>query len=220
MGKPIALSRGKLEEICNAVTHGVGAVFALIGLGVLIASAYFNGGAWHLISFIIYGISLVLLYLASTLYHSFTNERAKYMLKIFDHSAIYLLIAGTYTPFTLVPLHGAIGWAIFSVIWLAALLGIILKVFFVKRFKLLSTLCYIFMGWAALIMIKPLLQTLAVEGLYWLIGGGILYTVGAVFYLARRLPFNHAIWHLFVLGGSVAHFIVVFKYVLPISVAG
>jgi hemolysin III len=208
----------RLEEIFNAVTHGVGAVFALIGLGVLIAAAYYHGGAWHLVSFIIYGISLVLLYFASTLYHSFTNEKIKYLFKIFDHAAIYLLIAGTYTPFTLIPLHGVIGWTIFSVIWSLAIIGVVLKVFFVKRFKVLSTLCYIFMGWAAVLMIKPLLATVAVEGLYWLIGGGLLYTVGAVFYLARRMPFNHAIWHIFVLGGSIAHFIVVFKYILPIAV--
>lgn len=218
MAKSVSVSGGMLEEIVNAVTHGIGACLALFGLGVLTVAAYVYGGAWHIVSFVIYGVSLVLLYLASTLYHSFTNLKVKYVFKIIDHAAIYLLIAGTYTPFTLVPLHGVIGWTIFSVIWALALLGIILKIFFVKRFKVLSTLCYIVMGWAAVVMIKPLLATLAVEGLYWLIGGGILYTVGALFYLARRLPFNHAIWHLFVMAGSAAHFFVVFKYILPIAV--
>lgn len=208
----------RLEEILNAVTHGIGTLLALIALIVLTASAYLYGGTWHLVSGMIYGISLVLLYLASTLYHSFTNEKIKYGLKIFDHAAIYVLIAGNYTPFTLIPLHGTIGWTMFSVIWGLALLGVILKIFFVKRFKVLSTLCYLFMGWLAVVMIKPLLATLPIEGIYWLVGGGLIYTVGAMFYLARKIPYHHTIWHLFVLAGSIAHFVAVFKYVLPLPI--
>jgi hemolysin III len=170
------------------------------------------------VSFSIYGISLFLLYLASTLYHSFTNEKLKYIFKIFDHAAIYLLIAGTYTPFTLVLLHGTLGWIVFSVIWGLALIGIMFQVFFVKRFKVLSTLCYLFMGWLIVVCIKPLAAALPVMGLSWLIIGGLFYTVGAVFYLWKRLPYNHAIWHLFVIAGSASHFITVSYYILPFQV--
>lgn len=209
-----------LEEILNAVTHGVGTLFAVIALGILTAAAYMEGGVWHLVSFIIYGISLVLLYLASTLYHSFTNERVKCVLKFFDHAAIYLLIAGTYTPFALVPLHGAIGWTIFGIVWGLALTGITLKIFFIKKYKVLSTICYLIMGWFAVVMIKPLLATIEVGGLYWLLIGGILYSVGSIFYLARKMPYHHAVWHLFVMAGSVAHFVAIFKYILPVPVMG
>ncbi|CUH94920.1 Hemolysin-3 [Propionispora sp. 2/2-37] len=209
-----------MEEIVNAVTHGVGAVLALAALVVLAVAASMYGSVWHTVSFSIYGGSLVLLYLASTLYHSFTNEKLKHIFKIFDHSAIYLLIAGTYTPFAFVPLHGTLGWIVFTVIWSLAIVGIVFKVFFVKRFKLFSTLCYILMGWFAVLVIKPLIITLPPEGLYWLIGGGVLYTVGAVFYLANRMPYNHAVWHFFVMAGSAAHFVSIFSYVLPISVPG
>lgn len=208
-----------MEEKLNAVTHGIGTLLALVGLLALISVAYLYGGVWHLVSFSIYGVSLVMLYLASTLYHSFTNEKLKYLFKIFDHAAIYLLIAGTYTPFTLVPLHGTLGWIIFGVIWGLACVGIGFKVFFVKRFKLLSTICYIVMGWFMFVAIKPLIAALPMNGFYWLLAGGLFYTVGSVFYLARRLPYNHMIWHLFVLAGSACHFITIFYYVLPIPVS-
>ncbi|XFO65142.1 hypothetical protein SPSIL_012510 [Sporomusa silvacetica DSM 10669] len=218
--KTAATSGVNLEEILNAVTHGVGSLLALIGLGALMAAAYIDGGVWHVVSFSIYGISLVLLYVASTLYHSFTNEKLKCIFKFLDHSAIYVLIAGNYTPFTLIPLHGTLGWTIFSVIWGLAIAGITFQVFFVKRFKIFATLCYLFMGWLAVVMIKPLLATVPIEGIYWLIGGGLFYTVGAIFYLAHKIPYNHAIWHLFVLAGSIAHFVAVLKYILPIPVMG
>lgn len=216
----VAVVKTAMEEIMNAITHGIGAIFAIIGLSILTASAYMNGGAWHMASGIIFGVSMVLLYLASTLYHSFTNQRIKDILKIFDHAAIYLLIAGTYTPFTLIPLHGTVGWIIFGIVWGLAFLGILLKIFFVKRFKVLSTLCYLLMGWFAVVMIDPLLSSIHIYGLYWLIAGGLFYTVGAIFYLLQRLPYHHAIWHLFVIAGSVAHFIVILNYVLPIPVRG
>ena len=205
-----------MEEVMNAVTHGIGALLAVIGLVFLTVFAYLYGEIWHVLSFSIYGTTLVLLYLASTLYHSFTNERLKYQFKILDHSAIYLLIAGTYTPFTLVPLHGVLGWTIFGIVWGLAMLGILLKVFFVGRFKVVSTLCYILMGWLIVLAIKPLVATVAASGIIWLIAGGLFYTLGTVFYLWNKLPYNHAIWHLFVLAGSVSHFIAVFFYVLPI----
>ncbi|HEY3426724.1 MAG TPA: hemolysin III family protein [Negativicutes bacterium] len=207
-----------MQEILNTVTHGVGALFALIGLVVLTVSAYLQGSIWHQVSFIIYGVTLVLLYVASALYHGFMNKKIKYILKICDHVAIYLLIAGTYTPFALVPLHGILGWSLFGVIWLLAVIGIVFKVFFVKRFKIISTVCYIIMGWVILIAIRPLVAALPLTGLYWLIAGGVFYTAGTVFYLNKRFSYNHAIWHLFVLAGSISHFITIFVYVLPIRV--
>lgn len=206
------------EELLNAITHGVGAGLSFIGLIILIVAAYVHGNLWHQISFGIYGVSLVLLYLASTLYHSFSNEKLKYIFKIIDHSAIYLLIAGTYTPFTLVTLHGQLGWQVFTVVWAIAAGGIIFQIFFVKRFKILSTIGYLLMGWLAVVVIKPLMAVLPAAGFYWLVGGGLFYTVGAIFYLYRRLPYHHAVWHVFVLAGSAAHFIAVFLYVLPIAV--
>ena len=207
-----------LEEFLNAITHGIGAVLAIVGLIVLVLQAYFNGGKWHFVSFLIYGVSLVLLYLASTLYHSFKNEKIKGYLKIFDHSAIYLLIAGNYTPFVLVPLHGTLGWSIFATVWTMAIVGIVFKLFFAKRFKLVSTICYLVMGWFAVVMIKPLLSSLPIGAIYWLLLGGVFYTIGSIFYLIKKIPYNHVIWHLFVLAGSSAHFVAVLIYVLPISV--
>ncbi|AIF49988.1 hemolysin III family protein [Pelosinus sp. UFO1] len=205
-----------MEEVMNAVTHGIGTLLAVAGLVLLTVFAYLNGRIWHIVSFSIYGTTLVLLYLASTLYHSFTNERVKRIFKILDHSAIYLLIAGTYTPFTLVPLHGVLGWTVFSLVWGLAIIGIVLKVFFVGRYKVLSTLCYLGMGWFIVFAIKPLLATVPALGMIWLFAGGLFYTLGSVFYLWKRLPYNHAIWHLFVLAGSISHFIAVFFYILPI----
>ncbi|MDR3565969.1 MAG: hemolysin III family protein [Negativicutes bacterium] len=204
-----------MEERLNAVTHGVGTVMALVGLIVLLVVSCLHGDIWHLISSSIYGTSLVLLYLASTLYHSFSDEKLKYIFKIFDHAAIYLLIAGTYTPFTLVLLRGVLGWTVFGVVWSLALIGVIFQIFFVKRFKLFSTICYLGMGWFILIIIKPLVAVLPTTGLCWLIGGGLFYTIGACFYLSRRLPYHHAIWHVFVLAGSIAHFVTIYCYILP-----
>ncbi len=208
-----------MEEVMNAVTHGIGTVLAIIGLVLLTIFAYLYGEIWHILSFSIYGMTLVLLYLASTLYHSFSNERLKYRFKILDHCAIYLLIAGTYTPFTLVPLHGVLGWTVFGIVWGLAILGIVLKVFFIGRFKVISTMCYLFMGWMMLLAIKPLIATVAAGGVMWLIVGGLFYTLGTVFYLWSKLPYHHAIWHLFVLAGSISHFVAVFFYVLPIRLS-
>lgn len=203
----------------NAVTHGIGTALSLAGLIVLTIAAYSAGTVWHLVSFAIYGTSLVLLYLASTLYHSFRNEKVKYVFKICDHAAIYLLIAGTYTPFTLILLHGLLGWIVLSVIWTLAIIGVVLTIFFVARFKVLSTICYLIMGWLVIVAIQPLAAILPLQGLLWLIGGGLLYSVGSFFYLNRRIPYHHTVWHLFVMAGSAAHFVVVFYYVLPIPVA-
>lgn len=206
------------EETLNAITHGVGTLLAIIGLATLAVAAYHSNTVWHLVSFFIYGLSLVLLYLASTLYHSFSNEKLKDIFKIIDHSAIYLLIAGTYTPFALVTLDGQLGWRVFAIVWTIAAVGIVFKIFFVKRFKVFSTICYVMMGWLAVFVIQPLAAALPIAGLYWLIGGGLFYTIGSIFYLYRRMPYNHAVWHLFVLAGSMSHFIVIMFFVLPISV--
>ena len=205
------------EEIFNAITHGVGVVFAVSALVLLIVFASLYGNAWHIVSVAIYGTTLVLLYLASTLYHSFTKEKVKYIFKLLDHSAIFLLIVGTYTPFMLVTLRGVLGWALLSVVWVFAILGIILKVFFVGRFTVFSTLLYLLMGWLIMVAMKPLMAAIPASGLRLLVAGGILYTLGSFFYIRKSRPFNHGIWHLFVLAGSVCHFLSVLLYVLPIG---
>lgn len=203
------------EEILNAVTHGVGTALAVAALtGMLLY--YYNDGVWHLMSCLVYGVSLILLYLASTLYHSFRNERLKLIFKFIDHAAIYIVIAGSYTPFALIPLHGSLGWTIFAVVWTLAAAGIVFQLFCVKKFRVLGTFCYLGMGWFAVVMVQPLLQLLPVAAIYWLVTGGVFYTVGAVFYLWKKIPYNHAVWHLFVLAGSAAHFVAIFKFVLPL----
>lgn len=205
------------EEIANAVTHGVGALLAAAALSLLVVFATIYGNVWNVVSFSIYGATLVILYLCSTLYHSFQNEKVKSIFKVLDHSSIFLLIAGTYTPFTLVSLrgngNGPLGWTIFGVVWGLALFGIVFKAFFVKRFKLLSTLIYVGMGWIIVFAIKPLAMDLQKGGLILLVAGGLSYTLGAILYMWKKIPFNHAIWHLFVLGGSVCHFFCILFYV-------
>lgn len=205
-----------LEEILNAVTHGVGTALAVAALIVMLL-LYCQYGIWHITSCIIYGTSMITLYLASTLYHSFTNIKLKSIFKFVDHAAIYILIAGNYTPFVLIPLHGSLGWAIFAIVWGLAAAGIIFQVFCVKRFRIFSTLCYLAMGWFAVVMIRPLREVLPMDALYWMIIGGLFYTVGAVFYLVKRIPYNHCIWHIMVLAGSAAHFWAIFRFVLPMS---
>lgn len=207
-----------MEEKLNAITHGIGAVFSAIGLTVLLVLAYQNGSAWHMVSFGIYGVTLVLMYLMSTLYHSFRKEKIKNLFKIFDHAAIYLLIAGTYTPFALVVLNGWLGWTIFGVIWGLAALGVVLTIFFVHRFRKLTTVCYVLMGWLIVLCIQPLLDGLGWPGMLWLAVGGLFYSVGAIFYLMKRMPYNHVVWHLFVMAGSAFQFFAVLFYVLPVVV--
>ena len=194
------------EEITNVILHGVGLGLAIAALVVLVVLASMFGTRWHVVSFSIYGATLVLLYLSSTLYHSFPHGKVKNIFKIFDHSAIYLLIAGTYTPISLITLHGTLGWTIFAVVWAIAISGIVFKVFFVKKFKILSTLLYIAMGWLIVIAIKPLFLALNDMSVIFLVIGGILYTAGTIFYAWRSLKYHHAIWHLFVLAGSICHF--------------
>ncbi|MDR5597959.1 PAQR family membrane homeostasis protein TrhA [Paenibacillus larvae] len=203
------------EEIANAISHGIGVLLSIGALAALIFYSVQYGDAWHIVSVSIFGASLILLYLCSTLVHSITYKPTKDIFEIMDHSAIYVLIAGTYTPFLLVSLRGTIGWTLFSIIWALALAGIVFKIFYCKKFIVLSTLLYIAMGWLIIFAIKPLAQQLTAGGMIWLVSGGILYTVGTIFYVWRRVPFHHAIWHLFVLAGSVCHFSVVLFYVVP-----
>lgn len=202
------------EEIVNALTHGLGATAALAGGAVLITLAAVHGDGWQLVGAIVFGVSLLLLYLASTLYHAIQHPTAKGRLKVFDHCAIYVLIAGTYTPFTLIGLRGPWGWGLFIAIWSLALAGVVFKLFFTGRFKRLSTLIYVAMGWLILVAIKPLLATLDAWTLGWLLAGGLFYTLGTIFYHRPSLPYSHAIWHLFVIGGSVCHYIAVMAQVL------
>jgi hemolysin III len=205
-----------LNEIANAVTHGLGTALAAAALVLLVVFACIYGDAWHIVSFSVYGATLVLLYLASTLYHSFQNEKVKHLFKILDHAAIFLLIAGTYTPFTLVTLRGAFGWTLFGIIWGLAAAGVVFKAFHVNRFAVLSTVFYVLMGWLIVISVKPLVLNLPSAGLYWLLAGGLSYTAGIYFYAQKQKLFRHAVWHLFVLGGSTAHFFAVLLYVLPL----
>ena len=204
-----------IEEIANSITHGIGFLLSIAGLVILVVPASIHGDIRRVVCFSIYGSSLLILYAASTLYHSFTSGRIKYTLKIIDHSAIYLLIAGSYTPFTLILLRGALGWTFFATIWGLALTGIIFKMFFVNRFLVLSTATYLMMGWLALIAIYPIVQNIPSGAIGWLVTGGILYSLGVIFHFFDKMPFHHAIWHLFVLGGSICHYFAILFYVLP-----
>ncbi len=203
------------EEIANSITHGLGALLSVAALTLLVTFAAHQADAWRVVSFSIYGTTMVLLFLASTLYHSLQHPKTKNVFKILDHCSIYLLIAGTYTPFLLVSLRGVTGWVLFAVVWTLALTGIMFKVLFGSKYKKLSIGTYILMGWLVLVASQELASSISVNGMYWLLAGGLLYTVGTVFYLWKALPFNHAIWHLFVLGGCSCHFFAVLFHVLP-----
>ncbi len=201
------------EELANAITHGLGFLLSIPALVVLIVSAVQKGSPLQIVSFTIFGVSMLLLYLFSTMLHSFKPSKAKNVFAILDHSAIYLLIAGTYTPLVLVALNGALGWTLFGIVWAMALAGITLKCFFINRFRILSTLFYLAMGWLVIIAIKPLYTSLSGMGFSLLLIGGILYSVGAIFYIWRNLPYSHAIWHLFVIAGSSCMYFCILFYV-------
>ncbi len=203
------------EEIAASVTHGIGVALAVTGLANALTVAIWNGSLFHIVAGAVYGVSLVLLYLASTLYHAIQHRRAKRVLKVLDHASIYLLIAGTYTPFTLITLRGAWGWSIFGVIWFLAILGISIEAFWVLRPRWTSVVIYVAMGWLGIIAIGPLIASLAAPGLWLLIAGGVAYTVGTVFYVWASVRYTHAIWHLWVVAGSVLHFFAILYYVLP-----
>ena len=203
------------EEIANSVSHGVGALLAVGGLVLLTVFAALRGNVWHIVGCSVFGAALVLVYTTSTLYHGIQHPRAKAVLRVLDHSAIFILIAGTYTPFVLVSLHGPWGWSLFGVIWGLAVLGIILQMGVLRRGTAASVLLYVGMGWVVVIAIKPLLDAVAPGGITLLLIGGLAYTAGTGFYVWRRLPYHHALWHGFVLLGSLSHFFAVFFYVIP-----
>jgi hemolysin III len=204
-----------LEEKTNIISHAVGLVLSLAGLFLMVVRAGRYGDTWHVVSASIFGVSLISLYAASTLYHSATDPVKRGRLRIFDHATIYVLIAGTYTPFTLITLNGMTGWVIFGISWAMALTGITLKLFFTGKYNLVSTLMYVFMGWIIVFAISPLIDNLSAQGLFWLFAGGVAYTVGAGLYSIKKIKFNHAIFHMFVLLGSACHFVAVYFYVLP-----
>ncbi len=194
------------EHVANAVTHGAGFVVSVACLALLVVFSSLHKGVWEVVSCSVYGATLVLLYLASTLYHSIHRPGVRSVLHMIDRAAIYLLIAGTYTPYLLVPLRGALGWSLFGTIWLLALLGIAFQAVFLNRFKILSVLTYLAMGWMVVGTVVPLLHAMPAMGVGWLAIGGLFYTLGVVFYAWKQLKFAHALWHLFVLAGSLCHF--------------
>jgi hemolysin III len=197
------------EELANTLTHGFGVVASVAVCAVLVVRASLLGDAWKIVGAAIFGATLISLYAASTLYHAVRSQPVKARLKVVDHAAIYLLIAGTYTPFTLVDLRGGWGWSLFGVIWGLAALGVVFKLYFTGRFSRLSTAIYIGMGWLVVIAIVPMIREMAPVVLGWLLAGGVAYTAGTIFYHSRRIPYSHAVWHLFVLGGSMCHAIAV-----------
>lgn len=205
------------EELANSITHGLGIVLSIVGLAVLVGFASVFGSAWHIVSCSIYAATQILLYTASTLYHSISSPAAKRVLRLLDHSAIFLLIAGTYTPFLLVNLRGPWGWSLFAIVWLVAILGIVFQGFMLKQSRVVNAIPYVVMGWLAVVAIKPLIEAVAPGGLLLLLFGGVAYTIGSLFYIWKRLPFNHAIWHGFVLLGSALHFFAILFYVIPVA---
>lgn len=200
------------EEKLNVISHAFGLVMGIIALPFLILKSMYFEGFWKPASLLIYGVSIIILYAASTVYHAAKTPKVRRRLNIFDHAAIYVLIAGTYTPFTLITLEGKTGWIIFGLTWFFAFTGIILKLFFTGKYDKLSTIMYVLMGWQIVFAISPLLENLATEGIFWLFSGGVFYTVGAILYSIKKIPYNHAIFHVFVLLGSISHFISVYFY--------
>lgn len=203
------------EEVVNTLTHGVGIALGCAGTAVMIVFAAIYGTAWHVVGVSIYGTTLILMFLASTAYHGARSPRIKHIFNVLDHAAIYLLIAGTYTPFTLVTLHGKTGWWLFGIIWGLALCGVVYKTLSIKALSRLSPLLYILMGWIVIFAVKPLVAALPLPGLILLFAGGVSYTAGVIFYVWRSLPFNHGIWHCFVLGGGVLQYLSVVFFVVP-----
>ena len=201
------------EEKLNIWSHAFGIFLSIIALVLLIIKAVQQDNIWMMISFPIFGVSLILLYLASTLYHASKEFQKRFKLKVFDHAAIYVLIAGSYTPFTLVSLNGETGWLIFSMVWVMAFTGIILKLFFTGKFKIVSTAMYVLMGWLIVFYFQDLTASLHEKGVFYLILGGVLYTIGAILYSIKKIKFNHAIFHFFVLAGSFCHFLSIYLYV-------
>ncbi|WP_337019895.1 PAQR family membrane homeostasis protein TrhA [Oceanobacillus massiliensis] len=205
----------KGEEIANAITHGIGAVMSIGGLIVLIVASVLHGTAWHVASFTIFGATMVILYLSSTMVHALPAGNAKDLFEIFDHSSIYVFIAGSYTPFTILVIQGTLGWTMFGVAWGLAIAGIVFKSYFVKKYLFTSTILYVAMGWIITVGWTEIVENLHPNGVILLVAGGVCYTVGAVFYVWRGFRFHHMVWHLFVLAGTISHFFCVLLYLLP-----
>lgn len=203
---PLSPKQSTKEEIANAITHGIGVGLAIAGLIVLVVFAARISDTWKVVSFSIYGATMITLFLSSTLYHAFPQPYVKRFFRILDHSSIFLLIAGTYTPVTIGTMRGGWGWTLFGIIWGLTLIGIILKIFAMRKLKWVSTVIYLSMGWIILIAIKPLMNTVSTAFLVWILIGGLAYSLGVIFYVARKMPFHHAIWHIFVLLGCTSHF--------------
>jgi len=202
-----------LEEKLNVISHAIGLVLAVVGTVFLLMKSFAMGDTMAVIGSLVFGLSMITLYAASTLYHKSSSSKREY-LRVFDHASIYLLIAGTYTPFTLVSLNGQVGWILFGVTWSFAIAGVILKLFYTGRYNLVSTLMYAIMGWLIVFAIMPLIDSIGLNGFLWLLAGGIIYSLGAVFYLFDKIRFMHSVFHLFVLMGTICHFIAVYYYVL------
>jgi len=206
-----------LEEVLHAITHGVGVLLSIFGLSWMLYLSIGAEDPWRIVASSIYGATLIALFLASTVYHSMYASRHRDIFKLLDHCAIYLLIAGTYTPFLLVAMRNDTGWWLFGTIWALATAGIIKKLWFRHRFPKIALASYLAMGWLAVIAAPQMAEAIGPNGMAWLVAGGILYTIGAIFYVAHRVPFNHAVWHLFVLGGGVCHFLSIAWHVLPLD---
>ncbi len=200
------------EEIANSITHGIGAALSIAALAILVVSASGDDETLKVVSLSIYGTTLILLYLSSTLYHGFPDGKLKKIFKVMDHSSIYLLIAGSYTPIVLVSMQGAWGWTVFGIVWVMAVAGITAKIFLTGKYSRISILFYIIMGWLIVFAIKPVLQTVPLKLIIWLLLGGLSYTFGIIFYAWEKMPYNHTVWHLFVLGGSITHFFGILFY--------
>lgn len=205
------------EEIANAVTHGVGVLLSALALTMMVWVTAEGGDPWRIISVSVFGVTLIACYLASFLYHAIPHPAAKDTMRLLDHCAIFLLIAGTYTPFLLVSMRGAAGWLLFALVWGVAVAGIVFKVIYTHKYPRLSTAMYVSMGWIVVLALKPAIASIPPGALALMLVGGLTYTAGVIFYHWERLPFNHAIWHLFVMGGSAAHFLAVFYFVVPIA---
>ncbi len=203
---PLSPKQSLKEEVANAITHGIGVGLAIAALVILVVFAARISDTWKVVSFSIYGATMIILFLSSTLYHSFPQPYLKRFFRILDHSSIFLLIAGTYTPVTIGSMRGGWGWTLFGVIWGLTIVGIVLKIFAMSKLKWLSIVVYLMMGWIILIAIKPLIAVVTTKFLIWILAGGLAYSLGIIFYVARKLPFHHAVWHLFVLAGSICHF--------------
>jgi hemolysin III len=204
------------EEVFHSITHGIGSGLSMAGLTLLVVLAVIEGDIYKIISFSIFGASLVILYLSSTLYHGLQQPRAKKIFKICDHAGIYLLIAGTYTPFLLVAIGGTTGWTLLAIVWGMALIGITFKVLFIERFQILSVISYILMGWLCVFVFREMLVNIPIGGIILLAAGGFLYTIGVIFYALQKIPYMHAVWHFFVMGGSICHYFAVLFFLAPI----